>query len=302
MDEDELEDIEQELLDQIQRFGIISQKPVDPERVNPDISEEELTEMSREIVEEDNIPEHSDERLSYFISTLKHIFANEGPETTLKMQFLFLTQLAGEIGEQIRVEQDFHRYRSTLEMVDDLDENQTNKAFRYVAEFREEEGLVVAQNTTQLDNLLDSPSEVNVECIESTHAAIETFSKCMDICDTASVQLLAIKRIWEGKDPFDADLRSMGFHARLSELEDSPCNPVVQAINKDLRNAVSHGDLIVNPYDETVKNVDTGREYSFETFAEEVTVAVRVARFLASFALIVMLRWGHIKELTPKDS
>lgn len=115
----------------------------------------------------------------------------------------------------------------------------------------------------------------------------------MDICDSGFPALLNMKYVLEGRDPRHRDFISMNFGAVRNSLDNHESfSPLVDAIDTDLRNAISHGDIWVD----TVETNNPDKSYSLDEFDEAVSVVIPLARFVATFPTVVRSRWAAEKS------
>ncbi|WP_222913516.1 hypothetical protein [Natrinema sp. SYSU A 869] len=258
---------------------------------------EELLEITDGILEEEDIPEEGEERYSYFSSVLR-VMMEEGFETGMASLSGLLEMSLASLGGEILEHEDIERYEAVVDMINRFSDEQLELAFEYVLEFREmDQGIAATQNHVQLSEMADPVSEIQVDDSESAQKAVDLYSKCMDVCDNASTLLLALKRIDEGENLFDVDLTGMGYAAKLNELSDSKCETLVEGIDKDLRNAISHGDLVIEPYEEEVYDASTGKRYSFEGLEDKTKTCISVSNFMGSIVLIVTTKWVYSNDM-----
>lgn len=292
---------EEELFDalegQIRRFGLISQTKIDVEDVDSSLNKEELLGITDRILEEDDIPEPAEERLSYLSSVLR-VMMEDGFETGLSTIGGMMEASLASLGSELLVHEDLERYEAVIDMVDDFNEEQLDLAFNYITEFRDsDEGVALTQNHVHLSEMSDPISEIEVVDPESAQNAIDIYSKCMDVCDNASTILLAVKRIDESGNPLEVNLSGMNFGAKLNELSDSNCEKLVDGIDKNLRNALSHGDLVVEPYEEEVYDASTKKTWSYKEFERETKTCASVSKFMASLPVLIVARWTRTQEM-----
>lgn len=293
MTNDSEEEIQDALESQIRRFGLIKQKRIQEDQVDTNLSMEELLEITEEILKEEDVPEEGEERYSYFSSVLR-VMMEESFEAGISSLSSLLGMSLASLGDELLEHEDIERYEKVVDMIEEVSDEQLELAFEYTLEFRDmHQGIAATQNHVQLSEMADSVSEIQVDDSESAQKTVEIYSKCMDVCDNASTLLLALKRIDEDENPFDVDLTGMGYAAKLNELSDSKCETLVEGIDMDLRNAISHGDLVVDPYKEEVYDASTEKRYSFEELEDKTKTCVSVSKFIASIGMIVTAKWAY---------
>jgi hypothetical protein len=85
----------------------------------------------------------------------------------------------------------------------------------------------------------------------------------------------------------------MRYGAKLNELRESKCETLVDGIDKNLRDAISHGDVIVDPYEEEVYDASGGMRYSFQELEDKTDTCVSISRFMGWVGLIIAAEWIH---------
>jgi hypothetical protein len=290
--------IQDRLESQIRRYGLIKQTRIQEDQVDTNLSMNELAEITDGILKEEDIPEEGAERYSYFTSVLR-IMVGESFETGMSCLCGVLGMSLASIGSEILEHEDIDRYERVVDMIEGFSDEQLELAFEYASEFREtDQGIAATQNHVQLSEMADPISEIEVDDSGSAQKSVEIYSKCMDLCDNASTLLLALNRIDEGENPFDVDLAGMNYGAKLNQLSDSKCETLVEGIDKDLRNAISHGDIVVDPYEKEVYDASTEKRYSFEELEDKTKTCVSVSKFMGSVGLIVTAKWAYSLNLS----
>ena len=298
MGTDSEEEVDKVLESQIRRYGLIKQKRIDGDQVDTDLPIEELREITDGILENEDIPKEGEDRYSYLSSVLR-VMMEECFETGMSSISGLLEMSLASLGSEILEYEDIERYEAVVDMIDGFSDEQLEMAFEYVSEFREtDQGIAVTQNHVQLSEIAEPVSEIKVNDPESAQRAVDIYSKCMDVCDNASTLLVALKRIDEDENPFNVNLTEMGYTAKLNELSDSKCETLVKGIDRDLRNAISHGDVVVDPYEEEVYDASTGIRYSFEELENQVKTCISISKFMGSIGLLVTTKWIDSNNLT----
>lgn len=298
MVKDSEEKIDEALESQIRRYGLIKQKSIDGDQIDTDMPMEELREITNGILENGDIPKEGEDRYSFLSSALR-VMMEESFESGMSSISGLLEMFLASLGSEILEYEGMERYEGVVDMIGRFSDGQLDMAFKYVSEFRKsDQGIAVTQNQVQLSEIADPVSEIKVTDPESARRAVDIYSKCMDVCDNASTLLVALKRIDEAENPFDVNLAKMGYTAKLKELSDSNCETLVKGIDRDLRNAISHGDVVVDPYEEEVYDASTGIRYSFEELESHVKTCISISKFMGSIGLLVATKWAHSNNLT----
>lgn len=282
---------------QIRRFGLISQTRIDAEDVDSSLSKEKLSEITDQILEEDDIPERVEVRLSYFNSALRAMM-EDGFDTGMSAIGEILDAAIAKLGSEILVHEDLERYEAVIDILDGFSQEELDIAYQYVLELRDsDEGVALSQNHVQLSEMSDPFSGIEVVDSESAREAIDIYSKCMDVCDNASTILLGVKRIDEGGNPLEVNLSGMNFGSKLAELSSSKCERLVDGIDKDIRNALSHGDLVVEPYQKEIYDASTKKTWSYKEFERETKTCVSVSKFIASLPYLIVSKWVQLETM-----
>jgi hypothetical protein len=161
------------------------------------------------------------------------------------------------------------RYRPCIDALNAFDLSQLEVLEEVTDEYwRTREFLSVAQNHVTLTNdLLEGSDPFSLEDLSDARRGINIYKKCMDICDSGFPLLQNMKYVVEGDDPREKDFISMGFAAIRNSLEDHEVfDPLVDAIDADLRNAISHGDIWVDNVENTIETNNPDKSYSLAEF------------------------------------
>lgn len=191
------------------------------------------------------------------------------------------------------------RYRECIDSLNALDANELDVLIEATDEFWEtREFLSVAQNHVTLTNeLLEHGKRFSIDDLDDARRGIDIYKKCMDICDSGFPSLLNLKYVVEGDDPREKDFISMRFGAVRNSLEGHDAfEPLVDAVDTDLRNAISHGDIWVDNVENTIETNNPDKSYSLEEFDEAVSVAIPLARFVATLPTVIRARWAAEKS------
>lgn len=186
---------------------------------------------------------------------------------------------------------EYSRYKDFIDVLYSYNETQLRQAYEFHSEFRNSKyGLAVQQNHRYLvDDLLEEKTMIEIDDPQSANKGVDAFRKCMDICDTGFSQYMIHKQISQGTDPSEKDFQSMNFGAVRKQLsEHSDIRPIVDAIDGDLRNAISHGDLIVNVIDGCFEISEDDQVYSYTEFEQALTKVLGAARFTTSLGNVVL--------------
>jgi hypothetical protein len=191
------------------------------------------------------------------------------------------------------------RYRPCIDALNVLDLDQLDILVEVIDEYwRTREFLSVAQNHVTLTNeLLEGNGTFSLEDLSDAERGVSIYKKCMDICDGGFSSLKNLEYVIEGNDPREKDFISMGFSVKRGSLEDDEVfDPLVDAIDTDLRNAISHGDLWVDNVENTIETNSPDKSYSFAEFEKKVKIVIPLARFVATLPTVIRARWAAEKS------
>ena len=136
----------------------------------------------------------------------------------------------------------------------------------------------------------------SIEDLSDGKRGVKIYKKCMDICDSGSPILLNVKYVVEDEDPRGKDFISMELGSVWYPLEDHKSSgSLVDAIDTDLRNAISHGDIWVDSVEKTIGPNNPDKSYSLAEFENVVSVAIPLARFVATLPTVIRARWAAEK-------
>ena len=191
------------------------------------------------------------------------------------------------------------RYRTCIDALNALDLDQLEVLVEVIDEYwRTREFLSVAQNHVTLTNdLLEGSDPFSIEDLSDARRGIDIYKKCMDICDSGFPSLQNMKYVVEENDPRGRDFISMGFGAIRNSLEGHEAfDSLVDAIDADLRNAISHGDIWVDNVENTIETNNPNKSYSLAEFENAVTTVISLARFVATLPTVIRARWAAEKS------
>jgi len=237
------------------------------------------------------------ERLAFLIKSREQGFHSDitGQLMTVASTQPFLDMLF----EDLKRYGESERYRACIDSLNALDTEELDILIEVINEYWGTRAfLSVAQNHVTLTNdLLERGNRFSIEDIDDARQGIEIYKKCMDICDSGFPALMNLKYVVDGDDPRGKDFISMGFGAARNTLEEHGVfDSVVDAVDADLRNAISHGDLWVDNVENTIETNNPDKSYSLEEFDDAVSVAIPLARFVATLPTVIRARWAAEKS------
>lgn len=237
------------------------------------------------------------ESLAFHIKSREHGLLDGRTEllTTVATARPFLDALFKDIERYGETE----RYRDCIDSLNELDIEDLDLLVEATNDYwGTREYLTVAQNHVTLTNdLLQRDKSFRIDGLSDARRGIDIYKKCMDICDSGFPALLNMKYVVENKDPRDKDFISMGFGAARQLLEDHDSfSPLVDAVDADLRNAISHGDIWVDNVENTIETNNPDKSYSLSEFDDAVSTAIPLARFVATLPTVIRSRWAAEKS------
>lgn len=238
------------------------------------------------------------ESLAFHIKSVEYRRADD-TQFTLLMTVASTRPFLDMLFNDIRRYDETERYRNCLDSLNGLDLDQLEVLVEVVQNFWEtRQYLSVAQNHVTLTNeLLEGRDTFSIEDFSDAKRGVQIYKKCMDICDSGFPTLLNMKYVVEDDDPREKDFISMGFTSVRISLEGHEVfDPPVDAIDTDLRNAIAHGDIWVDNVENTVETNNPDKSYSLAKFENAVTVAIPLARFVATLPTVIRARWAAEKS------
>ena len=188
-----------------------------------------------------------------------------------------------------------NRFERSLNTMNELSIGQLELLVEATIDYqRSREFLAVAQTHLSLDMELREGFDIeNIQDMEDAERGIQFYKRCMDVCDRGFPMLLNLKYASEDKDPGESDFLSMHFGAVRNSLEEHDSfKPIVNGIDEDLRNAISHGDIWTDPVENTIETNNPNRSYSFDDLANALSTTYPVARFVGALPLIIRARYA----------
>lgn len=237
------------------------------------------------------------ERLAFQIKSVEQGFhsSRAGQLMIVASTQPFLDMLFEDIERYGEIE----RYQGCIDLLNALNTNELDVLIEVIDEYWKTRAfLTVAQNHVTLTHeLLERGKRFSINDLDDARLGIDIYKKCMDICDSGFSALLNLKYVAEGADPRRKDFISMRFSAARNSLESHEAfDPLVDAVDADLRNAISHGDIWVDNVENTIETNNPDKSYSLEEFDEAVSVAIPLARFVATLPTVIRARWAAEKS------
>lgn len=286
MSEDEwLDEFFEEKLD---LYELLDLRRLEGEELDLDMTDEELVEQSKEIAIS-GPPDSKEEQIAFVISSLKHQ-ARENPKEFIKeLEDSKKRDIEKRLAPYTREEvAPFSKITATINKFSD---SQLRIAGEWLDEFHQStQGKSYGQEYHQLvENELGSDRKVSVSDSSSINDATDVFSDIMNVYDEGYPLPVALYRISKGEDPRNADLTSMGLKNSLTELEDTDFNAIPAHIDYDLRNAVKHGDVLINPHEMNIQIEGGETEYSANELEEAVNNALLAIDYMEVIDTFVSL-------------
>lgn len=258
------------------------------------ISEEDIGENPLVLDEDATFKEKS----IHFLKIIELFSLAEDIDEILFTVIPFCIERREELISYLQEVDEYEQFEPCIETIETLSGEEIDSLWEYIRTYRTDQaGLTVNQHHVYLiGELLNEEMIVEVDDAISAQLGMDVYRKCMDICDTGLHQVLALKYIEEGKNPNHEKLKSKSFKSIRKGLEDSePYEQIKDTIDVSLRRGISHGDMLIEPYEKKVTNIGEDKSYTFEEFGEVVTRGVAVAHFVVRFWDLAFLEWA-IKE------
>ena len=149
------------------------------------------------------------------------------------------------------------------------------------------------------------------ELTATINKGIKVYRKASGISERTFPNLLALKRILDGENPDLDVLQEKRFSSVRHELADAQKEPnsayfdlIVSEFDADLRNGVSHGDIVHDPTQNEIQIPTENTSYLYEEFSDvilknglNVSFLIAVPEALVSFKTIAQKH----QDITRKD-
>ena len=178
-------------------------------------------------------------------------------------------------------------FEPCIEKVFELNQNELDKLYSYLYDFLESKyAAAFHQHTYPLRKSLKAWNP-NGRGSESFNNGMDIYRSCMGICERGFPNLLAMKRILDGETPDNDVLQRKSTSSVRRELTDATkelnsayFDLIVNRFDVNLRNGVSHGDVLYDPTSEEVRIPTENTIYTQEKFNETVDVNISNVMFL----------------------
>ncbi|GAB7010951.1 hypothetical protein [Halorubrum trueperi] len=234
--------------------------------------------------------------------------------------------------QYIKENEDYWRFEPTIECIFEMDHDELEVAMEYFEKFhdsdydiaqqqymnsihdaisdissirREQQKRVFDEIVTEGKDIPDEvPGEDYVIAEVASHY-LELYREIAEFSELAFPQLLMLKRILDGEEEVDpAVLQSKNASSVRRELTDEDTNAVyfdliVEKYNSDLRNALAHGDYLVDSQNSVVQITSANTEFSFEEIEDIVHRNISNFVFLSG-AMQSLVEWRYITFKSDK--
>jgi hypothetical protein len=233
-------------------------------------------------------------------------FDSEGEQAEDFVEYLCSSIILGKkLIEQNNV---YWRFEPTIEKVLELGPDQSKQATNHLREFETSDyGLAFDQ---QEYRLLEHKREwiPDEKTSSSVETGIDLFRVAVDIYERGFPLLLGIKRILDNKNPSVSELQSLRARKVRKELTNTAEHKnsayfdlVVDTYDSNIRNALSHGDLLHNSQQQSIQIPNDNITYTYEEFIQQVSGTVAASIFLTGM-LIELVYFSHIINTTDNLS
>lgn len=164
---------------------------------------------------------------------------------------------------------------------------------------QEEQKRVSDEIVTEGKDISGEFSGENYVISEDIMDYLELYREIAEFSELAFPQLLVLKRILDGEEEVDpAVLQSKNASSVRRELTDKDTNAVyfdliVKKYNRHLRNALAHGDYLVDSQNSVVQITSENKEFSFEEIEDIVYWNISNFVFLSG-AMQSLVEWQYI--------
>lgn len=228
--------------------------------------------------------------------------------------------------QYIKENEDYWRFKPTIECIFEMDHDELEVAIEYFEKFnnsdfdiaqqqymnsiqdgiseissirQEEQKRVFNEIVTEGKDIPDEvPGEDYVIAEVASHY-LELYREIAEFSELAFPQLLMLKRILDGGEEVDPTvLQSKNASSVRRELTDEDANAVyfdliVNKYNSDLRNALAHGDYLVDSQNSVVQITSANTEFSFQEIEDIVYWNISNFIFLSG-TMQSLVEWRYI--------
>jgi hypothetical protein len=228
--------------------------------------------------------------------------------------------------QYIKENEDYWRFKPTIECIIEMDHGELEVAMEYFEKFHDSDYDIAQQQ--YMNSIHDGISEISsirweeqkrvfneivtegkdipgefpgedYVIAEVPNHYLELYREIAEFSELAFPQLLMLKRILDGEEEVDPTvLQSMKASSVRRELTDGDTNAVyfdliVEKYNSNLRNALAHGDYLVDSQNSVVQITSANEEFSFEEIKDIIHWNISNFIFLSG-AMQSLVEWQYI--------
>jgi Asp-tRNA(Asn)/Glu-tRNA(Gln) amidotransferase A subunit family amidase len=182
----------------------------------------------------------------------------------------------------------YYRFEPCMRRMFELNAEKTQKLVNlYHAYMQSKYKAALDQSFHKLRDNCDGMTSVS-ENADEIHSGLESYNYAMDVVERGLPLLTGFKRILDANDEPDLDkLQKLRLGPMMKELtnksSENYCyfDQIVDIIDRDIRNAIAHGDTFVNPSESIVESPNADTNYQFSTMSNKLEDIYAVSIFLS---------------------
>lgn len=229
-----------------------------------------------------------EERLAYQILAFRE---SSYDEDFLRLSEFLLTEETIKTGaESIREHDDYFRFEPCVELIFELDREEVKKMYEYIIEFEKSDYSTTSE---QYRHEIKRHNKNTFSIEDDGELIAELLKFYKNICGLFEItfpNLLALKRIVDGETPSNNVLQKKSFSSVRRELIDTDNEPnsvyfdlIVNQYDSNLRNGLSHGDVINDTVNSEVRIPSNEICYTYTEIDRLMTHNFSSALFLSGF-------------------
>lgn len=201
--------------------------------------------------------------------------------------------------EILEMYNDYWRFEPCIESILEMDSDQSEMISSYLDSFSSSDySLALEHKRQSCYHLLSEwdPMSTNSENIQ---LAIDMYEDMLTIFERGFPNLLAMKRILDGEQPNNDDLQNIRASSVRRELLDTETHQnsvyfdlIVEKFDSKLRNGISHGDLVNDPVEKSIRIPTQNTQYSYSEVNEIMEANISNAIFLTGM-FQSLVKWQY---------
>ena len=202
--------------------------------------------------------------------------------------------------EMLDIHNDYWRFEPCIEAIFEMNPNQLEIINSYLRSFFLSDYSIALEHKRQSYHRLLSDWDSTCVSPENIQTAIGIYEDMLTIFERGFPNLLAMKRVLDGKNPNNDNLQNKRPSSVRRELTDTEAHLnsayfdlIVGEFDNGLRNGVCHGDLVNDPIKKVIRIPTQNNEYSYTEINEIVEANISNAVFLTGM-FQSLVEWQHV--------